>query len=270
MRTTLLAGLLVLTYVVSGLSQTGSAPRAPRNAAEFDVLFQQVKNWGRWGPDDQLGSVNLITSAKRKQALALAKNRRDGVAGAHAAHREGGRQQQPVRAHDAARQQHGSLRDPVSRLRPQPHRRALPHPLQGPDLQRLRARRRQHRQGLHQARHPEPQGRRRDARRAGRHPAAAQPAVSRTGHRDLRRRSRGLGEEVRRRRSRRATRCCSGPDAGRGARSSGPGTSARARPVCTRRSRPGSRRAASRSSAATPPKTSRRRWSRAWRCRFTR
>ena len=22
-------------------------PRAPRNAAEFDVLFQQVKNWGR-------------------------------------------------------------------------------------------------------------------------------------------------------------------------------------------------------------------------------
>src|SRR5580765_8456637 len=73
MRTTLLAGLLVLTYVVSGLGQTGSAPRAPRNAAEFDVLFQQVKNWGRWGPDDQLGSVNLITGAKRKQAIALAK-----------------------------------------------------------------------------------------------------------------------------------------------------------------------------------------------------
>ena len=73
MRTTLLAGLLVLTYVVSGFSQTGSSPRAPRNAAEFDTLFQQVKNWGRWGADDQLGSVNLITPAKRKAAVALAK-----------------------------------------------------------------------------------------------------------------------------------------------------------------------------------------------------
>jgi kynurenine formamidase len=45
----------------------------PRNAAEFDELFKQVSNWGRWGKDDQLGSINLITPAKRKQALALAK-----------------------------------------------------------------------------------------------------------------------------------------------------------------------------------------------------
>jgi kynurenine formamidase len=33
-----------------------------------------VKNWGRWGKDDQLGAANLITDAKRKQAAALAKN----------------------------------------------------------------------------------------------------------------------------------------------------------------------------------------------------
>jgi kynurenine formamidase len=50
------------------------APRAPRNAAEFDELFQQVSNWGRWGKDDQLGSANLVTAAKRKQAIALAKD----------------------------------------------------------------------------------------------------------------------------------------------------------------------------------------------------
>ena len=43
------------------------------NAEEFDQLFQQVKNWGRWGADDQLGTVNLITAAKRKQALSLAR-----------------------------------------------------------------------------------------------------------------------------------------------------------------------------------------------------
>lgn len=47
--------------------------RVPRNAAEFDTLFQQVKNWGRWGPDDQLGSANLVTPAKRRQAAALVK-----------------------------------------------------------------------------------------------------------------------------------------------------------------------------------------------------
>ena len=50
------------------------AGRSPRNAAEFDALFQQVKNWGRWGPDDQLGSANLVTAAKRKQAVALVKS----------------------------------------------------------------------------------------------------------------------------------------------------------------------------------------------------
>ena len=51
----------------------GAQSRSPVNSEEFDRLFQQVKNWGRWGADDQLGSVNLITAAKRKQALSLAK-----------------------------------------------------------------------------------------------------------------------------------------------------------------------------------------------------
>ena len=37
-------------------------------------MFQKVKNWGRWGADDQLGAANLITEAKRKQAIALAKS----------------------------------------------------------------------------------------------------------------------------------------------------------------------------------------------------
>ena len=70
MTTRILAGL-VLASAVAVAGQPAS--RAPRNAAEFDTLFQQVKNWGRWGPDDQLGSVNLITLAKRRQAAALIK-----------------------------------------------------------------------------------------------------------------------------------------------------------------------------------------------------
>ena len=39
----------------------------------FDRMFQEVKNWGRWGKDDQRGAYNLITPAKRKQAAALVK-----------------------------------------------------------------------------------------------------------------------------------------------------------------------------------------------------
>ena len=65
--------ILILLASV-GLVWQPPAGRAPRNAAEFDDLFKQVSNWGRWGKDDQLGSVNLITAAKRKQALALARS----------------------------------------------------------------------------------------------------------------------------------------------------------------------------------------------------
>jgi kynurenine formamidase len=67
--------LVVVAVFAFGFATFGQAPahRPPTNAAEFDELFQRVKNWGRWGADDQLGSVNLITPAKRKQALSLAK-----------------------------------------------------------------------------------------------------------------------------------------------------------------------------------------------------
>lgn len=45
--------------------------RFPRNAEEFDQMFSQIKNWGRWGADDRLGTVNLITRKKAKEAAAL-------------------------------------------------------------------------------------------------------------------------------------------------------------------------------------------------------
>ncbi len=66
--------ILLSAALAAALFQASEPPRSPRNVAEFDGLFQQVSNWGRWGKDDQLGSVNLITPAKRKQALALAKS----------------------------------------------------------------------------------------------------------------------------------------------------------------------------------------------------
>jgi kynurenine formamidase len=65
--------IVFLLALSAGWFVQSPAPRSPRNAAEFDALFQQVSNWGRWGKDDQLGSVNLVTAAKRKEAVALVK-----------------------------------------------------------------------------------------------------------------------------------------------------------------------------------------------------
>src|SRR6186997_1842785 len=80
MRNAIATGIVVATFALGFTSAfakatagQGSPLRSPMNAEEFDQLFQQVKNWGRWGAEDQLGSVNLITPAKRKQALSLAK-----------------------------------------------------------------------------------------------------------------------------------------------------------------------------------------------------
>src|SRR5947209_18092388 len=39
----------------------------------FDQWMTELSNWGRWGKDDELGAVNLITAAKRKQAAGLVK-----------------------------------------------------------------------------------------------------------------------------------------------------------------------------------------------------
>ena len=40
---------------------------------EAEVLgwMDSLSNWGRWGPDDELGTLNLITPQKRAQAGAL-------------------------------------------------------------------------------------------------------------------------------------------------------------------------------------------------------
>ena len=55
----------------------GNACPAIANEADFRRAMKELSNWGRWGADDELGAANLITPAKRKQALALAK---EGVA----------------------------------------------------------------------------------------------------------------------------------------------------------------------------------------------
>lgn len=50
----------------------GEAP-APRPVPREEVLkmIDSVSNWGRWGKDDELGALNLITAEKKKAAARL-------------------------------------------------------------------------------------------------------------------------------------------------------------------------------------------------------
>jgi hypothetical protein len=41
--------------------------------AEYERWQVELSNWGRWGKDDEMGTLNLITPAKRKAAAALVK-----------------------------------------------------------------------------------------------------------------------------------------------------------------------------------------------------
>ena len=43
---------------------------------EFDRIFESVKNWGRWGPDDQLGTMNLVTPDRVTAAAGLVRSGR--------------------------------------------------------------------------------------------------------------------------------------------------------------------------------------------------
>ncbi len=57
---------------------TDQSDKYPRNLTREDVdrWMTELSNWGKWGKDDQAGTVNLITNAKRKAAAALV---REGV-----------------------------------------------------------------------------------------------------------------------------------------------------------------------------------------------
>jgi kynurenine formamidase len=43
---------------------------------EFDLLFESLKNWGRWGQDDEMGTMNYVTANKVRAAAALVKRGR--------------------------------------------------------------------------------------------------------------------------------------------------------------------------------------------------
>lgn len=68
------AGVGAIVAMALGLStvsvQTQDRPTVA-SMADFLRAMDELSNWGRWGPDDELGAANLITPATRKAAAAL-------------------------------------------------------------------------------------------------------------------------------------------------------------------------------------------------------
>src|SRR5688500_15568546 len=61
---------LAVAWPATTRAQADAAP-APLGAAEIRAMFDELSNWGRWGENDQRGTLNLVTPAKRRQAAAL-------------------------------------------------------------------------------------------------------------------------------------------------------------------------------------------------------
>ena len=61
--------LILLTTV--GLGFTRAQERREMTKGDVEKLIVELSNWGRWGKDDQLGALNLITAAKKKAAAKL-------------------------------------------------------------------------------------------------------------------------------------------------------------------------------------------------------
>jgi kynurenine formamidase len=67
---TVLAALGLRLAVQYGDAQTRVLSRPKLGARDVEDMMTTLSNWGRWGKEDQLGALNLITPQKRKQAAA--------------------------------------------------------------------------------------------------------------------------------------------------------------------------------------------------------
>ena len=67
---------LVALWCLTLFAPSTSAQQTVLTLQQVDTWMTELSNWGRWGKDDQRGTLNLMTPAVRKQALALVK---DGV-----------------------------------------------------------------------------------------------------------------------------------------------------------------------------------------------
>ena len=66
---------IVMSIMLLCGALNSAQPRIPSHPlvtqAQYEQWLIDLSNWGRWGPNDELGALNLITPAKRRAAAAL-------------------------------------------------------------------------------------------------------------------------------------------------------------------------------------------------------
>ncbi len=77
MKRRLLRAFVVLVAVTPATYRDSRAqsPASPPlvTSAQYERWQTELSNWGRWGKDDEMGTLNLITAAKRRATVALVK-----------------------------------------------------------------------------------------------------------------------------------------------------------------------------------------------------
>ena len=64
---------LGLTLQFADAQTAHGSSRAKLSTKDVEEMMTTLSNWGRWGKDDELGALNLITPGKRKEAAAQVK-----------------------------------------------------------------------------------------------------------------------------------------------------------------------------------------------------
>ena len=69
----LVCAVTIAAAVSGDASARQSSSRPLVSDAQYLAWQTELSNWGRWGKDDQIGTLNLVTPAKRRAAMALVK-----------------------------------------------------------------------------------------------------------------------------------------------------------------------------------------------------
>ena len=64
---------LLIVGLAAGQLSSQTASNHVVSDAQYERWKTELSNWGRWGNDDEIGALNLITPEKRRQAAALVK-----------------------------------------------------------------------------------------------------------------------------------------------------------------------------------------------------
>ena len=52
--------LLIISLSLISFNASALEKPEPMNEQEFDQLFEEISNWGRWGSEDELGTLTLL------------------------------------------------------------------------------------------------------------------------------------------------------------------------------------------------------------------